>query len=1027
MTIRPTRKTRVSIPLRDPTNVTTDQPSTKPPSPFAADDLLWRQLKTIPAFRAILRAVESRFYYAVDLPGPTLDVGCGDGHFAQMTFDRRIEVGVDPWWGPLNKAYRSDQYDQVMQGMGDRLPFPDHTFASAFSNSVLEHIPDVQAVLNDTSRVLKPDGRFLITMPSQYFTQWLGGAQILEKLNLTGLADRYRSGFNYISRHVHTDSPEVWAARLAQAGLAIERWQYYFSPQALHALEIGHAQGLPAAAMHFLTGHWILAPWENSLAMTEQWLRPFYDEEAQAQGAYILIVARKVANGPIETHLPPARPFTIAELETAVQRRQPATPIHNLAGWQANETPATVTSQALALPENDDHEEENGRRPFDVLAAGLLLLTVALAFIGQSNVGGAEGNPPAGLRWFVYSFIALLLFLWRLGVMGQSRADKRPWSTLRHLSIPRRRWGFFAGLFLVLIAYRQAANGIAPWPPLLTLSLWLIGILIGFYALYQPSTTIPETTDGRGPPANRRFVWLGSLTLFFTAFIIRAAALSNHPFILNGLEAGVGLDVRAVADGLAHNPFSTGWLTNPTLPYFLMAVPVKLLGPSLLSIRFFSPLVGALTVVAVFWVGMRLWSLEVGLIAAVLLTGSHFHLHYSRLGLTNVWDGLFLLLALGLLGAAWTDGKNGRASRHTWLWAGFVVGLNAYLFTASHLLPLMLLGLLLFALLADRPTVFRQAGDMLTASLLAFLVALPQMLFYRANPGVFMDRFQSNGILAGQTGWLAQEALRTGRSQMTIFGEQIQRALLAFNAATDVSPAYRPGVSLLSTIPAILLVVGVMIALLRLRQARHALLVSALAITLFFGGALLIETPSSHRLVLAAPLLSLLAALALVEIGRWALAVRPGNGRADWLLPALLVLATLVSLNEMFFYYGRYRQSYTFGDRNTEIAQGVADYLNSLNGANASAYFYGPPVMYINFPTIPFLVTEFQANQNLFDVAESTGSPTPSSQNVSFIFLPERAGEIDAVEEMYPNGRAYSLPGHHANPLFYIYEVELGR
>ncbi|MBP6473165.1 MAG: class I SAM-dependent methyltransferase, partial [Chloroflexi bacterium] len=243
--------------------MTTDQPSTKPPSPFAADDLLWRQLKTIPAFRAILRAVESRFYYAVDLPGPTLDVGCGDGHFAQMTFDRRIEVGVDPWWGPLNKAYRSDQYDQVMQGMGDRLPFPDHTFASAFSNSVLEHIPDVQAVLNDTSRVLKPDGRFLITMPSQYFTQWLGGAQILEKLNLTGLADRYRSGFNYISRHVHTDSPEVWAARLAQAGLAIERWQYYFSPQALHALEIGHAQGLPAAAMHFLTGHWILAPWEN--------------------------------------------------------------------------------------------------------------------------------------------------------------------------------------------------------------------------------------------------------------------------------------------------------------------------------------------------------------------------------------------------------------------------------------------------------------------------------------------------------------------------------------------------------------------------------------------------------------------------------------------------------------------------------------------------------------------------------------------------------------------------------------------
>ncbi|MBE2223361.1 MAG: hypothetical protein IAF02_17610, partial [Anaerolineae bacterium] len=64
-----------------------------PPKPFIPeDDLLWRQLKTIPAFRAVLRAIESRFYFAVDLPGPVLDLGCGDGHFAQMTFDHKLDV-----------------------------------------------------------------------------------------------------------------------------------------------------------------------------------------------------------------------------------------------------------------------------------------------------------------------------------------------------------------------------------------------------------------------------------------------------------------------------------------------------------------------------------------------------------------------------------------------------------------------------------------------------------------------------------------------------------------------------------------------------------------------------------------------------------------------------------------------------------------------------------------------------------------------------------------------------------------------
>ncbi|MBK8987871.1 MAG: methyltransferase domain-containing protein [Chloroflexi bacterium] len=1002
-------------------NQPTDQLTDLPPSPFANDDLLWRQLKTIPAFRAILRAVESRFYFAIDLPGPTLDVGCGDGHFAQMTFNRRIDVGIDPWWGPLNKAHRSGQYDQVMQAMGDRLPFPDHTFASAFSNSVLEHIPDVQAVLNETSRVLQPDGRFLITMPSQYFSQWLGGAQFLEKLSLPGAADRYRQGFNFISRHVHTDGPEVWAARLAEAGLAVERWQYYFSPQALHALEIGHAQGLPAAAMHFLTGHWILAPWQNSLGLTERWLRPFYDEEAQERGAYVLFVARKVADGPIEPYLPPARPFTIAELETAVQRRSAAQPGAEVVDWQP--LPPERAGVPPALPE----EEANGRRSFDVIAAGLLFLALALTFIGQTTIASAEANPPGGLRWFVYGFVALLMFLWRVGAVGAMGLVRRPLPNLRDFSFPRQRWWFLLGLLLVWLAYRQAnANG--PWPPWLTLSLWLLGSVVGFMALHRPAAPTAAASAGHGLPLNRRFVWIGSVVLFFTALIIRTAGLADHPFILNGLEAGLGLDVRAVADGLARSPFSTGWMSNPTLPYFLMAVPVKLLGPTVLSIRMLSPLVGALTVVAAFWLGARVWSLEVGLVTAVLLLGSHFHLHYSRLGLTNIWDGLLLLLALGLLAVAWTEGQNGRQPRRAWLWAGLLSGLNAYVFTASRLLPLALLLLLFWALLADRTALRRQARHILAAALLAWLVALPQMLFYAGHPGVFMERFQGYGILAGQTGWLAQEASLTGRSQLAIFGDQVQRALLAFNAASDVSPAYRPGVPLLSTIPAVLFVLGVMLALLRLRQARYALLLAPLFVALLFGGALLIETPGSHRLVLVAPLLSLLAAQALVEIGRWLLALRPGSGRADYLLPVLLVVAMLLSLNEMFFYYGRYRQSYSFGDRNTEIAQGMADYLNTLAGADWTAYFYGPPSMYISFPTIPFLATEFQANANLFDVPDADAElPAPSGDQLTFIFLPERAAEMEEVGAVYPNGRAYSQPGHHADPLFYVYEVELTR
>lgn len=276
-----------------------------------SDDLLWQQLKTLPAFRALLRAIEARFYHHLSLPEPVLDVGCGDGHFTQMAFPgRTIAAGIDPWWGPLQKATRTRQYQILLQAMGDRLPFPDASFSSAFSNSVLEHIPDLDPVLQEVNRVMKPAAPFIITTPSHFFTSFLGGGEFFDRLRLRGMADRYRDFFNFISRHAHTDSPEIWAERLARSGFAVDRWQYYFSRKALQALEMGHVQGLPSAVLHALTGHWIVAPWESSLRPTERWLRPFFAEVPDLDsGAYLLLIARKQSEQPIPVHLPPPQPL----------------------------------------------------------------------------------------------------------------------------------------------------------------------------------------------------------------------------------------------------------------------------------------------------------------------------------------------------------------------------------------------------------------------------------------------------------------------------------------------------------------------------------------------------------------------------------------------------------------------------------------------------------------------------------------------------------------------------------------------
>lgn len=260
-----------------------------------SEDLLWRNLQDLPAFRGLLRAVEARFYQDLPLPEPTLDLGCGDAHFATVTFDRPLGVGVDPWTWPLRDARRlhPNAYHLLAQADGARLPFPTGHFASALSNSVLEHIPDLDPVLAEMARVLRPGAPFVFCSPSDYFLPFLSISGALHKVGLKGPAQAYENFFNRISRHHHCDGPAVWRARLEKAGLKLERYWYYFSPAALQTLEWGHYFGVPSVLAHALTGRWLFSPTRANLALTEKLLRPLYDEKLPEKGAYIFCIARK--------------------------------------------------------------------------------------------------------------------------------------------------------------------------------------------------------------------------------------------------------------------------------------------------------------------------------------------------------------------------------------------------------------------------------------------------------------------------------------------------------------------------------------------------------------------------------------------------------------------------------------------------------------------------------------------------------------------------------------------------------------
>ncbi len=257
-------------------------------------DFLWLNLRELPYFRAMLRAVESQFYQQFELPSPTLDLGCGDGHFAKVTFERQIEVGLDPWAGPLRQAASNRAYRSLVRADGSRMPFPNAHFASAFSNSVLEHIPSMQAVLADLSRVLLPGAPFLFCVPNPRYLSELGVPQVLCRLGLKGLGRSYESWFKRMSRVEHLAWPDEWQGWLEQAGFRLERWWHYFSPQAMRTLEWGHYFGAPTLLPHAIGRKWIIAPYRWNLFFTERLVRRHAVAQPDPNGTFTFYVARRV-------------------------------------------------------------------------------------------------------------------------------------------------------------------------------------------------------------------------------------------------------------------------------------------------------------------------------------------------------------------------------------------------------------------------------------------------------------------------------------------------------------------------------------------------------------------------------------------------------------------------------------------------------------------------------------------------------------------------------------------------------------
>ncbi len=596
--------------------------------------------------------------------------------------------------------------------------------------------------------------------------------------------------------------------------------------------------------------------------------------------------------------------------------------------------------------------------------------------------------------------------------------DDRLQSTSRWLGV--QLWQLFCLVFspfFVIVAALLGSGRLNRLPyPGIAIPAWLVGIGLAIAgSLGQPSK----------PRLARPVVILFVLLVAF-ALIVRAVDTTHIPITLTGDEGETGLNALSFREGNVNNIFGIGWRGFPALYFFLQSLPIALFGRTASALRITSALGGALTVGAVFIFGSVLFGRRTGLLAGIFLSALHFHIHFSRIGLNNIWDGLSFVVVLGALWAGWQTRKRGY-----FVLAGIGLGFAQYFYLSSRVLVVLVVAWLflaiLFSALGDRSRIKAVLPGLIVMIVIAGVIALPLGWFYARHPNEFTGSIQAQSIFGP---WMKSAQQATGKSEIRIVADQIILGLRGYISA-PLKWFYHPNVPILRPVPAALFVLGLIFLFLHPLDLRTSLLALWLLAFGFVGG-FSESTPAAQRYVAAAPACALVVAYGVSQLAAtlahaWP-RIKVGLG------VAAILLVVLLSLDELRFYFLEYipnsyfQGKYDFEGYGSAATSRLAYYLLGYGGKDFIAndwqvMFYGPPDLeYYTIPTMLYLNSSIKA-VNVPAPYGDPSNPEPQTPDQIYVFLPHRQADLPLVQAARPGGKLVTELDDKGELLYTLYQV----
>src|SRR5579872_1219831 len=161
-----------------------------------------RYLERAPIALALWRSIEAKYVATSPLISPVLDIGCGFGEFAEVFFEKPIDVGLDIDYREITHAMKTGKYISYTLADARAMPYPNNSFQTVLSISTLEHIEHPEKVIGEAYRVLRPGGTMVLTIVIDKLNDYIFYGPLFSKLGMKGIGKFYTTTYNKVFKHI---------------------------------------------------------------------------------------------------------------------------------------------------------------------------------------------------------------------------------------------------------------------------------------------------------------------------------------------------------------------------------------------------------------------------------------------------------------------------------------------------------------------------------------------------------------------------------------------------------------------------------------------------------------------------------------------------------------------------------------------------------------------------------------------------------------------------------------------------------